>query len=720
MNSIGLRWLTVCLTCVLAAGIGLAAEGMWPMSEIQTLELGARGLRIEPAEIYYPGQISLVDGICKIDGCTGSFVSPEGLILTNHHCVYGAVQAASTKQRNYLVDGFLAASRAEEIPARNFTIRITESYRDVSAEVLAAVKPGLEPAERTNAIERRTKELMLQTEKELPGKRAEVAEMFPGKTYVLFVYTYLKDVRLVYVPPLSVGNFGGDADNWVWPRHTVDFSFLRAYVGPDGAPAAYSEQNVPYHPRKHLKVAPDGANEGDFIFIFGYPGTTYRHRTSHYLDYELRIRMPWVANWYEWQIRLMEGQGAADAAVQLRLASRINGLANTSKNYRGKLKGMTELGLVATRREDERGLQAFILADPERQSKYENLLAKIGEAYAEQERTSPADLVLTYLKQSPTNLRLAYTACEAARQRAKPDLERESDYMDRNWAKTVEGLQLAASRFHLPADRAILRELLRRALALPPGQRLAALDRLLGQGSREKNVDRFLDRAFRSSRLHEEKALAAALSMDTEALRRLKDPFVELAEALTPAWDDLRQREKSRKGFLDELFARLLDVKKEQQGGGFIPDANGTLRLTWGNLRGYSPADAVWYKPVTTLSGMMQKETGREPYEVDPALKRLYLAKDFGRFAPEALGDVPVAILYDADTTGGNSGSPVFNARGEIVGVNFDRAWEATINDFAWNERYSRSIAVDIRCVLWVTSRLGGARHLLEEMGVPE
>ena len=292
-------YLLIVAAYLFGSSLLLAEEGMWPMSEIHKLDLRSKGLEIEPAAIYNPDSISLIDGICKLDGCTGSFVSPKGLILTNHHCAYGAIQTASSLEHDYIQDGFMAQSPSHEIQAKGYTVRITESYRDVSVEVLSAVTTEMDFAERTKAIDKKIKQIVKAAENNQPGKRAEVSEMFSGRTYVLFIYTYLKDVRLVYAPPRSIGEFGGEIDNWMWPRHNGDFSFMRAYVAADGSPAEYSPDNVPYQPKKYLQVAPEGVDEGDFVFIFGYPGRTYRHRTSHYLAYEQDIRMPYVADLYQ-------------------------------------------------------------------------------------------------------------------------------------------------------------------------------------------------------------------------------------------------------------------------------------------------------------------------------------------------------------------------------------------------------------------------------------
>lgn len=711
------RFLSVLAFCLAFAVQAAPDEGMWPISDIHKLSLKDKGLLIDPAAIYNPNGVSLIDAIVMVGGCTGSFVSTEGLILTNHHCAYGAVTAASTAEKDYLQNGFLAARRGEEIPAKGLTVRLIESYRDVSAEVLAAVTEQMDYSARAQAIDRKIKEIVQTAEQAQPGRRAEVAEMFIGKTYVLFLYTNLKDVRLVYVPPRSIGEFGGDEDNWVWPRHTGDFSFMRAYVAPDGSPAEYSPNNVPYHPKTVLRVAPEGVNENDFVFLLGYPGRTYRHQTAAYLAFEEKIRMPYVADLYEWQIKTMEEQGRTDRRVALKHASRIKSLANTMKNYRGKLKGLQRLGLVEQKRAQEQALQAFIAAEAERQQKYGTLLAEITQVYDEMTATAERDLLLQHLT-NVSLFRFAFAVYEASQELQKPDLERLSAYMERNFSASKQNLQQAVTNYHEATDKIFLQEMLLRAARLPATQRLAALADIVATGDPQKSIAKFIQQAYAKSKLNDERFLMACLEKSPQELQKLKDPFLALAQSLYPAYQEMRQQTQRRNGALEKLHGQLIEVKKEFSQSDFIPDANRTLRFTFGRIRGYSPADAVYYKPITTLSGVIAKTTGQEPFDTPEKLIELYRAKDYGRFAHPQLQEVPVALLYNLDTTGGNSGSPLLNARGELVGVNFDRAFEATINDYAWSEDYSRSIAVDIRYVLWVTQKFAGADHLLREMGI--
>ncbi len=695
----------------------LGDEGMYPMSELEKLDLQAAGLEIDSSLIYNPDGLALVDGICKIGGCTGSFVSDQGLMLTNHHCAFRAIRDASTPEHDYLAEGFTAGTRQQEAPTLGYTVRITDSYRDVSADVLAVVDEGMDPQKRTKAIEKKMKQLSLAEEEAHPGKRAEVSEMFLGKTYVLFLYTYLKDVRLVYSPPLAIGNFGGEADNWMWPRHSGDFSFMRAYVGPDGEPAEYSEDNIPYQPKVVLEVGSEGVLDGDFVFIFGYPGTTYRHRSAAFLGYLSEKYMPTVVDWYGWQIQNLEASAQGDRQRELALAARVKGLQNTYKNFRGKLQGIDRLNLLAVRRQQEKDLQEFIDADPVLKENYGQVLTRLDEYYQARAESAAYDLWLRYMLRSSETMSAALTVWENAIEKEKPEIEREWAYMERNLDQTTNSLVTKADTFDPVADALIMGELMKRAGGISQAEDLEALDGMTGADGAEK-ARKYLEKSFKKSSLMEPDTLLEAMNKSTEELKKMRDPFLRLVAELYPPYLEMREENKRRKGELDQLQAALQEVKRQFQGKDFVPDANGILRYTHGRVEGYSPKDAVHYTPLTTLEGMLEKDTGHKPFNVPARFRTLIENKDFGSFLSEDLGGVPVNMLYSTDTTGGNSGSPVLNAKGQIVGLNFDRAWEATINDFAWDHSYSRSIGVDIRYVLWVTWKYGGAEWLLEEMKV--
>jgi hypothetical protein len=406
-----------------------------------------------------------------------------------------------------------------------------------------------------------------------------------------------------------------------------------------------------------------------------------------------------------------------DRGVALLHAARIKGLANTMKNYRGKLKGMKRLGLVERRREEEEALQRFIDEDEKRKAQGGTILNDIARAYDEMRAAFDYEMVLDSLRLVNV-LGYAFTVNEAAIERGKPDLEREPAYMDRNFPQTRQRLLLSLRNFYEPTDKAIFRELLLRASKLKGPSRIKAVDDLFQGDFSEPAIEAHLNKMYEASKMKDAKFVEELLDKTPEQLAAVQDLFLDLARALYPAVLEVREKQKARRGALDPLYARLGDLKELYLGKSFIPDANNTLRLTYGRIKGYSPADAVYYEPFTTLRGVLEKTTGREPFDTPAALFDLSKVRDFGKFEHPKLKDIPVCILYDTDTTGGNSGSPVINARGELAGVNFDRTYEATINDYTWSEKYSRSIAVDIRYVLWVTQKFAGAEFLLKEMGL--
>lgn len=716
-------WLAV-LGVIFAASTVRSDEGMYPVSELATLDLPAKGLRLETSDVFNPDGVSLIDGICRVNGCTGSFLSTAGLIITNHHCAYRAIQTASTPERDYLADGFVAKTRADEVPAPGYTVRITQSYLDVSSEVLRVVTSEMPFLERAKAVEKRRKELEQEAEAKHPGLRAEVAEMFTGKTYVLFLYTYLKDVRLVFAPPQTVGNFGGAIDNWEWPRHTGDFSLMRAYTAPDGSSAEYAPENIPYVPKRFLQVAPAGVAENDFVMLLGYPGRTARHKTSHFLIYERDVRLPHLVDLYQWEIGVMEEQGAGDRGVALQHASRIQSLANVEKRSRGQLQGLARAGIIEARQAEEQELRKFIAADPQREARYGRILEDLAAFYQELTTAAPRELEEQTLTSVCRSLALAFTIYDAAHQRQMDDLLREPPYMKRNWDLTVQQLLLNQKDLDQATDRRMFAEVLRRLSPYLDGatggpRAAAASDDAGPQGIPVERLRAIVDPFFATTRMGDATFVKACLEMTPAELEATGESALKMIAAWYPRLMELREREKERDGRLNQLYGELQTVKSEFLATRFIPDANGTLRLTYGYVRGFSPQDAVVKTPFTTLRGLIEKTTGKDPFVTPQAILDRYAKRDFGTFLHPRLQQVPVAFLYSTDTTGGNSGSPVMNAKGELVGVNFDRTFEATINDFAWNENYSRSIGVDIRYVLWLVGTVFENPKLLDEMGVP-
>ncbi|RYF14008.1 MAG: S46 family peptidase [Flavobacteriales bacterium] len=713
------------ITLLLCGGLAQYAyrapeEGMFPLSEIHKVDLKKAGLKIDQNEVYNPNGISLVDALVNVGGCTGSFVSNEGLIITNHHCAFSAVQLASTPENDYLNNGFVAKSFEQEIEAKGLTCRITDSYEDVSDKVLGAVAQIEDPATRLQLINNAMKNLALEAEKNDPSIKAEVSEMFIGKSYVLFKYKTIQDVRLVYVPNRKVGEYGGETDNWVWPRHTGDYSFMRAYVGKDGKPAKYSKDNVPYTPKKFLKVNPSGTNEEDFVFILGYPGRTFRHRPAQFIAYQQEFVLPYTSDLYDFQNATMENAGKKDKTTELKLATRIKRNANVMKNYRGKLQGLKGIDLVAQKKQEDAALAQFINGNVDVKAQYGDLMTNIDQLYKQINSDANRDLWLSqiYTSTSLLNVSKQLNAFKTALA-SQPSSQKEA-FFNNNVARVKQSLNGTYEAYDIDVDRKILKKMLSDATAFNSIQRVSAVDKITSKGSsNEAMINDFINDSFGLSKLKDKDYVFNNLLKSSKSLSDYNDAILEFEKSIAKQIADLKPEKDRRDGVLNKLMGDYVNVKEKFLKKGFIPDANSTLRLTYGHVRGYSPADATYMAPYTTIKGILEKgASGKPDFAYPNEIKTLWEAKDFGPFAKKDLNDVPVSFLYNMDTTGGNSGSPIMNANGELIGVNFDRAYGATINDYAWNESYSRSIGVDIRYVLWVASKIDKADFLLKEMGV--
>ncbi len=693
-------------------------EGMFPLSDLDRAGLKSAGLKIDEKDIYNPGQTGLVDALVRVGGCSGSFVSDQGLIITNHHCAFSAVQLASTPERDYLTNGFVAARKELEIEAKGLTIRITESYEDVSAKVLGAVANVSDPAERIRIIQEQQRNLAREAEAADPTIRAEVSEMFIGKSYVLFRYKTIEDVRLVYIPRQNIGEFGGETDNWVWPRHTGDFSFLRAYVGKDGSSAAFSKDNVPYQPKKYLKINPKGVEEEDFVFILGYPGRTFRHRPAQYLEYQQRFLLPYVSELNDFQNRQMHEAGKNNKAIELQLATRIKRNANVMKNYRGKMKGLRNIDLVGTKRQEDQALQEFIRRTPALNAKYGNLMANIDAHYQTVFADAQKDLWLGQINNSTTLLQAARTVNDfKARLAAIADAAGRKEFFSQQSDRIKRSLQQVYSNYNEYADQRILGLMLADASGFVGKNVIPSVEKE-GLGS-EDAAFKLAAQLVSGSKLADQNRFFTEVLTSEAALLAYDDALLQFQKDVQADATAFRPEQVRREGELNQLMGDYVAVKEQYQQRSFVPDANSTLRLTYGYIRGYSPADATYMRPFTTIKGLIEKgASGDEEFDYPVAIRERWQAKDFGPYIKKDLNDVPVNILYDMDTTGGNSGSPIMNAYGELIGVNFDRAYDATINDFAWNHSYSRSIGVDIRYVLWVADKIDQADFLLRELGI--
>ena len=693
-------------------------EGMFPMSELKRLNLQAKGLQLTPEQLFSTEGTSLVQALVRVGGCTGSFVSEEGLIITNHHCAFGAVAAASSVENDYISQGFLAKDKSLEIPASGLTVRITTSYEDVSAEVLAAVAGIEDPAARLAGIRQAMRSIEQEAKVKTPKQTHEVSEMFVGRSYVLFHYQTIQDIRMVYVPPRNIGEFGGESDNWMWPRHNGDFAFVRAYVAPDGSGAAYSKDNVPFKPANHLKVNPNGAQEEDFVFIMGYPGRTFRHYPAAFLEYQRDYLLPYTSQTFDWLIDYMKGLGAADEAKGIALASRQKGLANTTKNYKGKLQGLKRIDLVAEKRAEEDQMRAAIATDPALQARYGGLLERLDSLYSQMKIDATRNMWLSYFLRNSATMQIVMATAEVRQVIELADKTVQDSVRQDMHKRLRSAIERSFGAYDARLDRDFMAYMFNQAMDWPADQQMNSLNSLFGKGDRDQKINKQLNRLFTKTAFGNKEALLALYDKNPSKFISQKGDLMLIASEIQVMQQLLRANDQNTNGALSAALPEFLELKLSLLPKDFVPDANSTLRLTYGYIRGYEPEDGVYQTPFTTISGLIAKGEKTGDYEINQNLVEAYQGLDISKYSKPSLKDVPVGILYNMDTTGGNSGSPVMNAKGELVGVNFDRAYTATINDFAWNEGYSRSIGVDIRFVLWVVDNVAKADFLLKEMKV--
>ncbi len=697
---------------VLMPSRALADEGMWLpvfIKRLNYVDMQKQGLQLTPQEIYDINNSSLKDAIPIFGGgCTSEMVSPNGLVLTNHHCGFSAIAALSSTEHDYLRDGFWASSYDKELPAKGLSVQFFVRMEDVTNKVQEVLAPNMTEDERYEAVNKIAKEIEIQAAEN--GKyRTEVKSFYSGNEYYLFVYQVFKDVRLVGTPPQSIGKFGGETDNWMWPRHTCDFSIFRVYADKDNNPAEYSESNVPYHPKKYLPIDISDKKEGDFAFIMGYPGTTQRYLTSWGIDFLIDTEYPAFVNAREAKLDILRRAMAKDQAIRINYANDFASTSNYWKNRMGMIKALTKNKTADSKRRTEAEVEKWINADNARKAVYGGIFDDISGYYSQ---TAPATAAIQYLSQAGLSGSAAgRTALLVASAVGNEDIPEEVR------KKTAEKVDIpkAFSRLDMELEKELSVQLMKHIVNNVPETLLP--DTLKKEIKLAGGVDA-LGEKMKSSVVFRPDEFQKMIKEEPEKLKndiliRVFRSYQEQAVKLNKENAAARNSFNRANRLFHAALLKTFDGRKT-----FYPDANFTMRLTYGQILPYDPQDGVTYHYQTTLKGVSEKyKKGDVEFDAPQKLLDLYAERDFGRYA-DSNGDLITCFLTNHDITGGNSGSPVINARGELIGIAFDGNWEAMSGDIEFEPLLQRTISVDIRYVLFVIDKFAGAQNIIDELTI--
>ena len=698
-----------------------ADEGMWLPSLISQRigDMQAKGFRLSAEDIYSINQASLKDAVVLFGGgCTGELISSEGLLLTNHHCGYAQIQKHSSVEHDYLKDGFWAMDRSEELPNPGLEVWFLDRMEDVTGAVLDGYEPGMTEQQRDSVVRTNSEAIAGKAEKDGTGLRADVESLYYGNQYFLFVYRVFKDVRLVGAPPSSIGKFGGDTDNWMWPRHTGDFSIFRIYADKDNNPAEYSEDNVPYIPKKYFKISLGGVSEGDFTFIYGFPGRTQEYIVSEAVRYISEISDPHKIALRTLRLDIQDRYMSASQAVRIQYSSKNAAVSNSWKKWQGEMRGIRKMNTVETKKENERLFEEWAAG-----SEYSGIVGRLDSLYRLME---PYAFAADYYNETARAIELTSFAAEYARR-----LEKAAGVSSPDEATQAResAKRLAAAfykDYYMPIDKEsfiALMDMFDRNI--PSGFKPEYFTESMGRyGSAEAWADSLFGNSVfsDSSALTKTVAAACADGVGTDITLLTDDPAVEFGNEFHKWYMEGIRSVVQRLG--SEITLLYRDYMKGQmefnKDRTFYPDANLTLRVAYGSVKGYSPADGTYYLPMSTIEGIMQKDNPDIfDYNIPQRLRDIYAEKDYGEWTvTDASGrlTVPVCFIATNHTSGGNSGSPVINADGDLIGINFDRVWEGTMSDIVFDPDLCRNISLDIRYVLFIIDKVAGAGHLLDEM----
>ena len=695
--------LTVTLTLgIFAETTASADEGMWLPSLISERigDMQSKGFRLSAEDIYSVNQASLKDAVVLFGrGCTGEVVSAEGLLLTNHHCGYSQIQKHSSEEHDYLRDGFWALTRNEELPNKGLTVSFLERMEDVTSRVLEGVTPALTETQRDSIVKANTVRLVKEATSEGRGLRATVESLYYGNQYFLFLYREYSDVRLVGAPPSSIGKFGGDTDNWMWPRHTGDFSIFRIYADKDNNPAEYSEDNVPYTPKKFFKISLGGVQEGDFTFVYGFPGRTQEYIMSEGVRYVSEVSDPAKIALRTMRLDIQRKYMSQSQKVRIQYSSKNAGVANAWKKWQGEMKGINRLGTVEAKREYEKRFAEWAAG-----TEYSTILPRLDSLYRALE---PYTFAKEYYSETAATVELCRFAASVAQEIARGNNESAASMSEaffKDYCLPIDKESFVATMSAFVKD-------------VPAEFHPEYMD---GELARYGSVAKWADALFGESVFADAEKVAQLEAADSLAMR--SDPAVRFANEFRKWYgSDVYPYERRLN---QEITLLYRDYMRGQMAfepeKSFFPDANLTLRVAYGSIAGYAPADGVYYEPVSTLEGIMEKDNPEIfDYNIPQRLRDIYAAKDYGQWAitmANGKKTVPVCFIATNHTSGGNSGSPVINKDGNLIGLNFDRVWEGTMSDIVFDPDYCRNISLDIRYVLFTIDKLAGADHLLKEM----